>query len=44
MNPKESTTCGYCQPDTEFVKKIVRPVNAIKGYDLPVSAFRIWRW
>ena len=37
--PKESTTCGYCQPDTEFVKKIVRPVNAIKGYDLPVSAF-----
>ena len=38
--PKETAGCGgCCQPDTEFVKKIVRPVNAIKGYDLPVSAF-----
>ncbi|MFI3259083.1 MAG: pyruvate:ferredoxin (flavodoxin) oxidoreductase [Rikenellaceae bacterium] len=26
-------------PGTEFVKKIVNPINALKGDDLPVSAF-----
>ena len=26
----------------DFVKKIADPVNAIKGYDLPVSAFNGW--
>jgi pyruvate-ferredoxin/flavodoxin oxidoreductase len=33
----ETTTDEYV--GTEFVERIAKPVNAVKGYDLPVSAF-----
>ena len=26
--------------EPEFIKRIARPINAVKGYDLPVSAFK----
>ncbi len=32
------SSLGAPEP-TEFVKKIAKPINAIKGYDLPVSSF-----
>ena len=39
----EEKDCGCsscsCTPVEKFVEKIAKPVNAIKGYDLPVSAF-----
>jgi pyruvate-ferredoxin/flavodoxin oxidoreductase len=35
----ESETYEDSYKGTEFVERIVKPVNAIKGYDLPVSAF-----
>ena len=38
--PKETAGCGGCCSSLEnFVEKIAKPINAIKGYDLPVSAF-----
>ena len=38
--PKEAAGCGGCCSTLEnFVEKIAKPINAIKGYDLPVSAF-----
>ena len=38
--PKETAGCGGCCSTLEnFVEKIAKPINAIKGYDLPVSAF-----
>ena len=38
--PKETAGCGGCCPTpSDFVKNIVKPINAIKGNDLPVSAF-----
>ncbi len=35
----EYETAEDAYKGTEFVEKIAKPVNAIKGYDLPVSAF-----
>ena len=38
--PKETAGCGGCCPTpSDFVKNIAKPINAIKGNDLPVSAF-----
>ena len=35
-----SCGCGHEKSKTElFVERIAKPINAIKGYDLPVSAF-----
>ncbi len=43
VDPSWANLVDECREDsykgTEFVEKIVKPVNAIKGYDLPVSAF-----
>lgn len=40
---EEACTCGSCNCGTskteQFVNKIAKPVNALKGYDLPVSTF-----
>ena len=39
----ENCCCGTCSSEMtkteKFVEKIAKPINAIKGYDLPVSAF-----
>ena len=35
----ESETYVDAYKGTEFVERIAKPVNAVKGYDLPVSAF-----
>ena len=39
----ENCCCGSCSHEMtkteKFVERIAKPVNAIKGYDLPVSAF-----
>ena len=38
--PKETAGCGGCCASVpDFVKNIAKPINAIKGNDLPVSAF-----
>jgi len=38
--PKEAAGCGGCCASVpDFVKNIAKPINAIKGNDLPVSAF-----